>query len=255
MAPTPEPAPASEQARSRKPASGAPLLELVAVMDRLRSPGGCPWDAEQTHRSLATYLLEETYEALEAIDCDDAAGMREEFGDVLLQVVFHSRIAAEDPVAPWTIDDVAAGIRDKLVARHPHVFADQVAHSAAEVEANWQARKVAEKSRESVLDGIPAALPALVLAQATIVRAARGRVGIPPGSAPAREAAARALDALDDGGPQPGPGDAAQAYGDLLLALVALGAERGLDAEAALRARVRGFGEAIRAAEGAPQPR
>ena len=101
---------------------GARLLDLVAVMDRLRSPGGCPWDAEQTHESLTTYLVEETYETLEAIETGDRDHLREELGDLLLQVVFHSRIAAEDSDDPWSVDDVAGDIAAKLVRRHPHVF-------------------------------------------------------------------------------------------------------------------------------------
>jgi len=106
-------------------APGARLLDVVATMDRLRSPGGCPWDAEQTHDSLAPYLLEEAYEAFQAIEDDDSAALREELGDVLLQVAFHSRLAEErDEPDRWTIDDVAAGLVDKLVRRHPHVFGD-----------------------------------------------------------------------------------------------------------------------------------
>ena len=102
---------------------GARLLDLVATMDRLRSPGGCPWDAEQTHESLVTYLVEETYETIEAIETGDRDHLREELGDLLLQVMFHSRIAAEHAEAPWSVDDVAGDIVDKLVRRHPHVFA------------------------------------------------------------------------------------------------------------------------------------
>ncbi|MDZ7578476.1 MAG: MazG nucleotide pyrophosphohydrolase domain-containing protein [Candidatus Nanopelagicales bacterium] len=102
---------------------GGKFLELVAVMDTLRSPGGCPWDAQQTHRSLAEYLIEECYETVEAIETDDDAGMLEELGDLLLQIVFHARIAQDNPDRPWDIDDVAEGIIDKLVRRHPHVFA------------------------------------------------------------------------------------------------------------------------------------
>jgi XTP/dITP diphosphohydrolase len=160
---------------------GARLLDLVAVMDRLRSPGGCPWDAEQTHRSLAPYLLEETYETLEAIDSGDRDHLREELGDLLLQVVFHARVAAEDPEDPWTVDDVAAGITEKLVRRHPHVFADATAPSAAHVEAAWEQLKAAEKQRGSVLDGIPPALPALALADATVRRARRAGLPLPDG--------------------------------------------------------------------------
>ncbi len=126
--PTPAPGP-----REVPTPSGEPLLELIAVMDRLRSPGGCPWDAEQTHQSLVSYLTEEAHEAVEAIETGDRAAMREELGDVLLQVMFHSRIAQEDESDPWSIDDVAAGIATKLVARHPHVFGDETADSAAHV--------------------------------------------------------------------------------------------------------------------------
>ena len=111
--------------------SGEPLLELIRVMDRLRSPGGCPWDAQQTHRSLVEYLIEESYETVEAIETEDRDALREELGDVLLQVMFHSRIAQESADGPFSIDDVAQGIVDKLVSRHPHVFGDATADSAA----------------------------------------------------------------------------------------------------------------------------
>lgn len=134
---------------------GSALLRAVAVMDQLRSPGGCPWDAEQTHASLRPYLVEETYEALEAIDSGDLDHLREELGDVLLQVLFHSRVAAEAPNG-FTIDDVAHGLVDKLTRRHPHVFGDVEVEDAAEVTANWETIKAAEKSaRTHPLDGIP----------------------------------------------------------------------------------------------------
>lgn len=126
--------------------SGAALLDLVAVMDRLRSPGGCPWDAEQTHASLVPYLVEETYEAVEAIESGERDHMAEELGDVLLQVVFHARVAQEDEVAPFDIDDVAAGIAAKLRRRHPHVFGDVVADTPEAVAANWSVIKAAEKA-------------------------------------------------------------------------------------------------------------
>ncbi len=118
---------------------GARILELVEVMDRLRSPGGCPWDARQTHRSLVEYLVEEAYETLEAIETDDDDGLREELGDLLLQVVFHARIGQENPENAWDIDDVAGGIVDKLIRRHPHVFGGTDALSAEQVETNWHA--------------------------------------------------------------------------------------------------------------------
>ncbi|WP_137119897.1 MazG family protein [Segeticoccus rhizosphaerae] len=144
---------------------GARLLDLVAVMDRLRSPGGCPWDAEQTHESLVPYLLEEAHEAVEAIESGDRQHMVEELGDLLLQVAFHARVGQEDPDEPFDVDDVAAGIVDKLVRRHPHVFADVDASTPAEVEANWETIKAAEKpSRSSPFEGIPVGMPPLARA-------------------------------------------------------------------------------------------
>jgi XTP/dITP diphosphohydrolase len=215
--------------------AGGRLLDLVAVMDRLRSPGGCPWDREQTHRSLAPYLLEETYETLEAIDAADASHLREELGDLLLQVVFHARIAAEDPDEPWTIDDVAAGITDKLVRRHPHVFADAVAESAAHVEAAWDRLKATEKARSSALDGIPATLPALALAAKTIGRSRRA------GVAPPTAGTVPPVDTADE-----------RAIGEALLGLVALAEENGVDAEQALRGAVRRYAGVVRENEAQP---
>ena len=129
-------------------APGARLLDVVAVMDRLRSPGGCPWDAKQTHDSLKPYLLEEAYEAYAAIEDGDRADLREELGDVLLQVAFHARLAQEHS-EPWSIDDVAGDLVDKLVRRHPHVFAGA---PADDLDATWEAMKKAEKGRTSVTD-------------------------------------------------------------------------------------------------------
>jgi XTP/dITP diphosphohydrolase len=225
-----QPAPVVEILTGSYDLPGARLLDLVAVMDRLRSPGGCPWDREQTHRSLATYLLEETYEALEAIETDPAH-LREELGDLLLQVVFHARIAEEHETDPWSIDDVAAGIVDKLVRRHPHVFADADASTAAHVEARWDELKRSEKSRASALDGVPAALPALSLASKVMGRAARA------GVAPA------AL-AVDPSAP----------IGELLLAVVARARADGVDPEQELRDAVRRYAEAVRRAETEPAP-
>jgi XTP/dITP diphosphohydrolase len=144
---------------------GARLLDLVAVMDRLRSPGGCPWDARQTHVSLLPYLLEESHEVMEAVETLPTTGnrehLREELGDLLLQVMFHARIAQEDPQAPFGIDEVAAGIVAKLVSRHPHVFAGDTATDADEVAVTWEELKAAEKSRTGLYEGIPASLPSL----------------------------------------------------------------------------------------------
>lgn len=198
---------------------GARLLDLVTVMDRLRSE--CPWDQQQTHRSLATYLLEETYETLEAIESGDVAHLREELGDLLLQVYFHARIAAEAGPAGFTIDDVAAGIVDKLVHRHPHVFAGLDVADADEVNRNWEALKTAEKGRASVLDGIPGQLPALALADKVVGRAAR--VAVVPSGDPT--------------------------LGERLLSLVVEARAAGADPEQELRDAVRRLAAAVRAAE------
>jgi XTP/dITP diphosphohydrolase len=195
---------------------GARLLDLVAVMDRLRAD--CPWDREQTHRSLATYLLEESYETLEAIESGDVAHLREELGDLLLQVVFHARIAAERGSGGFDIDDVARGIAEKLVYRHPHVFAGLEVADAAEVDRNWEALKAAEKQRSSPVEGIPLALPALAYAEKVVGRLSKAGV-LPTGI----------------GGPA-GPG---AALGAELLRLVVAAREAGLDAEQELREAVR----------------
>ena len=139
------------------------LLRLLEVMDQLRSPGGCPWDAEQTHQSLIKYLLEESYEFIDSVESEDRQAMKEELGDLLLQVYFHARIAEEHPTEPFSIEDVAAGIADKLVRRHPHVFGDVKAESSDEVLQNWELLKAAEKSRTSATDGIALSQPALPL--------------------------------------------------------------------------------------------
>ncbi|MFZ4509373.1 MAG: MazG family protein [Candidatus Nanopelagicales bacterium] len=211
------------------------LSELVAVMDRLRSPGGCPWDARQTHRSLAEYLLEEAYETVEAIESGDRDDLREELGDLLLQVVFHARIAQEDADDPWDIDDVARGIIAKLVRRHPHVFSDDgdAVTTADDVESRWHALKAQEKGRASVTEGIPEALPALLRASKVLARSEHLDIPLP-------EAVDLAADIDDE-----------EALGDLLLVLVAAGRARGWDAEAALREAVRRQARRIRDAEGA----
>lgn len=199
---------------------GARLLDVWAVMDRLRSPGGCPWDAKQTHASLLPYLLEEAYEACAAIEDGDLAGLREELGDVLLQVVFHARLAQEQ--AGWSIDEVAGDLVDKLVRRHPHVFAGA---AAGDVEGSWEALKQAEKRRTSVTDGVPLGQPALALAAKLQSRASRLGVPTIPGSV------------LADG------------LGAALWDLVASCLESGVDPEAALRAAARVFRDRLAAAE------
>jgi XTP/dITP diphosphohydrolase len=202
---------------------GARLLDVVAVMDRLRSPGGCPWDAEQTHESLVKYLVEEAHEAAEAIAAGDRDHMREELGDVLLQVAFQSRVAEEHADAPFDIDDVAGGLVAKLVRRHPHVFADGDASSPEEVERAWEQIKAQERAEQAghaggeaghagLLHGIPASLPALIAADKVLARWERGGRGdLPTG---------------DD-------------IGARLLALVAEARAAGLDPEAELRRALR----------------
>jgi len=208
---------------------GAGLLELVEIMDRLRSPGGCPWDAEQTHASLLPYALEEAYEVAEAVEQGDREALVEELGDLLLQVVFHARIAQEDGTAAFDIDEVAAGIVTKLRRRHPHVFSDAHAPTAAHVEASWERIKAEEKGRESVFDGVPVALPALARADKVLGRLERAVL-------PGRRPTVAEVPLPDD-------------LGAHLLGLVAAARRAGADAEAALRQAVRETETAARAGE------
>ena len=141
-------------------------------MDKLRSPGGCPWDAEQDHQSLLKYLLEESYEFIEAVEDEDRVAMQEELGDLLLQVFFHARVAEDHKSAPFNIEDVAKGIADKLERRHPHVFGDISVKDSAEVVENWEKLKATEKGRRSAIEGVPLAQPALPLIAKLLDRAA-----------------------------------------------------------------------------------
>ncbi|AXT85832.1 hypothetical protein C6I20_11965 [Aeromicrobium sp. A1-2] len=186
---------------------GSALLDVVEVMDRLRRE--CPWTAQQSHDSLSHYLLEEAHETLEALDSGDGDHLREELGDLLMQIVFHARIAAEGE--GWDIDDVAAGIAAKLVSRNPHVFGDVTVSSAEEVDANWQRLKAIEKQRTSAFEGVPASLPALAYADKVI-----GRLGT-----------------IDVTG---------EDLGSRLLALVTEARGEGRDAEEVLRQAVRLLG-------------
>ena len=227
--------------------AGQRLLRLVDVMDRLRAE--CPWDARQTHASLAPYLLEETYEALEALEAEDLVGLREELGDVLLQVIFHARVAAERTDGTgFTIDDVADGIADKLVRRHPHVFSDVTVAGADEVKQNWDSIKAAERAAAgapgSALDGVPFGQPALSLAAQLTSRA--GRAG-----APAELADLAGAPQLAAGQEQDGPGGAAVSpLGAELFALAVRASEAGLDPELELRAAARAYRDRVRAWEG-----
>lgn len=215
------------------PGGGAePLRDLVEAMDRLRSPGGCPWDAEQTHGSLARYALEETYELVEAIETGDRAGLREELGDVLFQVVFHARVAQEDTDDPFTLDDVAADLVAKLHRRHPHVFGADEYVDAAHLTARWDQIKQEEKARESVFDGVPLEQGALSRAQKVVSRARRA--GLP------------------DGGSADASGPAhltSEDVGAELLAVVRRAQAADVDAEGALRAALRTLETEIRGIE------
>ena len=217
-------------------APGARLLDLVQIMDTLRV--SCPWDRQQTHESLLGYLLEEAYEAVDAIESGDHAAMREELGDVLFQVYFHARVAAERPAADggFTIDDVAGALAAKLIRRHPHVFGSVTVSSADEVNANWEAIKQAERAAKaasgasgggppSVLDGVAFGQPALSLAAQLQRRAERAGIDVPASP------------------------DGAGSVGDELMAVVARARAAGLDPELELRAAARRFADAVREQE------
>jgi XTP/dITP diphosphohydrolase len=209
------------------------LDDLVSVMARLRAE--CAWDAEQTHRSLVPYLLEESAELVDSIETDDVPGMREELGDVLYQVLFHADIAAAEE--GFDIQDVAAGLALKMKRRHPHVFGDSAASTPEEIREQWLEVKAREKaSRSSVLDGIPRGMSALALADKLLDRAEQvGAAGaLEAGGAPDTSAVPFASE--DDLGP-------------LLLALVRSARARGLDAERALRSTLRSLEDEIRAGE------
>ncbi len=213
--------------------AGAELLRLVEVMRRLRDPDdGCPWDLEQDHATLLPYLVEETYELVEAVEAGDDTDLLEELGDVLLQIVFHARISRDRGV--FGIDEVARGIADKLVRRHPHVFADGDASSPAEVQANWDRLKDEEKGRAGPFDGVPAAGPGLELL-GTLQRKAAKRGLTPPDLDPSVAAVGSA--ARDCAGAPAEQREAA--VGRLLASVVALAGELGVDPEAAARVAAR----------------
>ena len=245
----------SEQARPLDTARAtSALLEAIAVMDELRSPGGCPWDAEQTHASLARYAIEEAHEVAEAAEAVDAgpgrsAPLVEELGDLLLQVLFHARIGQESDSEPFDIADVADVLAAKLRRRHPHVFAAASARDAGQVRALWDDIKAGERAAkssgagelsESVLTGIPEQLPALMRAQKVLGRAQKAGIAV----GPEFEAERGDTDA-----------EAASEIGAELLAVVARAQALGVDAESALRNQVRAMADQVRSAEReAPRP-
>ncbi len=212
--------------------------DLLATAHKLRAPGGCPWDAEQTHESLVQYLIEETYELVDAIEFGNRDEILEELGDVLYQVVFHSDLAAAGSLGePFDIQDVAAKMSEKMISRHPHVFGDeaQLAEFAAstgdEVMQNWDAHKKREKpERESVLDGIATGMPALALASKVLGKAEK--IGL-----------------LEAGATGPIQVEDEDQLGGLLLAIVTSARASGLDAERALRSAVRDLMGDIRKVE------
>ena len=214
------------------------LEDLLATAHKLRAPGGCPWDAEQTHESLVKYLLEETYELIDAIESGKREDILEELGDVLYQVVFHSDLAASGSLGePFDIQDVAAKMRDKMVSRHPHVFGDaeELAKFAAstgdEVMLNWDNHKKREKpERESVLDGVAIAMPSLALADKVLGKAEK--IGL------LEAGAAGPIQVADE-----------EQLGGLLLAIVTSARANGLDSERALRSAVRDLMDDIRKVE------
>jgi tetrapyrrole methylase family protein/MazG family protein len=216
---------------------------LVEIMRRLRAPGGCPWDAEQTHESLKRYLLEECYEVIEAIDANDPAHLKEELGDLMLQPVFHAAIAEE--TGAFTMDDVLDAICDKLIRRHPHVFGDQVVKSASEQVENWERIKKQEKTekgeeRRSALSGVPPHLPALLKAQKITEKAAR--VGFDWEHVD--QVFAKVLEELKEFEETMAVGNQARMeaeLGDLLFSIVNLGRFLALDPEEALRKTIERF--------------
>jgi XTP/dITP diphosphohydrolase len=203
---------------------GAAFSELVAVMARLRAPGGCPWDAEQTHRSLSVHLIEEAYETLDAIDRQDMDHLKEELGDLLLQVVFHSEIA--DETESFDVKDVVETLVAKLIQRHPHVFGDVAVAGAAEVVVNWEALKAEQKGRKSLDDGLPPGLPALVHAHKVLRRVS----GVGQAHNPSAERLAELCRQLSADVSE-------QSVGAVLLEVVAMAGAAGVDPEGALRRR------------------
>jgi len=219
---------------SATPAEGrtiSALDTLIETVAKLRAPGGCPWDADQTHASLVQYLVEESHELIEAIESGSREEMLEELGDVLYQVLFHADLAAHTSGEDFDIQDVAAHMTAKMVGRHPHVFGDLTLDTADDVSAAWDGFKAAEKPhRTSVLDGIPVGMPALALADKVLGRAQK--IGV-----------------LETDAAFPLPIESEAELGPLLLAIVSAAKAQGLDAERALRGTLRDLQSEIRAAE------
>lgn len=211
------------------------LIRLVEVMDRLRSPGGCPWDAEQSHESLIKYQLEESYEFIEAVESGNRDDIQEELGDLLLQVYFHARIAQEHPVRPFDIDAVAGAVADKLIFRHPHVFGDKKVNSSDEVLANWEKIKNVEKGRTEFDEGVPMGQPALPLAAKLILRAAKNELPLPPKIEPSQVESNSGSDRESE-------------LGETLLSLISWAVAEKIDPESALRKAALKYRDSIKEA-------
>ena len=208
------------------------LIRLREVMDKLRSPGGCPWDAEQDHQSLLKYLLEESYEFIEAVEDNDRIAMQEELGDLLLQVFFHARVAEDDKDQPFNIEDIAKGIADKLERRHPHVFGGSSVKDSAEVLENWEKQKAEEKGRTSAIDGVPLAQPALPLIAKLLYRADKFDYKL------SIDQDFKLNESID-----------ADSFGKLMVGIIAQAVDLGIDPEASLRNAAKGLIKDIQAHE------
>ena len=221
----------------QKPPTKNGVAGLIELMDLLRSKDGCPWDNEQTHQSLIEYLLEESYEFAEAVESGNRQAIREELGDVLLQVVFHSKIAQEHLQDPFNIDDVADVITNKLIKRHPHIFSDSKDLTSLEVENNWEMIKQKEKSRTSITDGVPVAMPALMHADKLITRVKSVKDEI---------AQVKETQLVNDVKKEL---NSEAEVGRFLLSFVAMCNERGIDSESALRKAISQYRDEIKKSE------
>ena len=221
----------------QNPPSKNGVAGLIELMEILRSKDGCPWDNEQTHQSLIEYLLEESFEFAEAVESGDRQAIREELGDVLFQVIFHSRIAQEDKTDPFNIDDVANVITNKLMKRHPHIFGDTGDLTKEEVEANWEQIKQKEKGRTSITDGVPIAMPALMHADKLITRVKS------VDNKSAQVAKSTQVESLSQ------ELQKEEEVGQFLLSFVAMCNEKGIDSESALRKAISKYREEIKKSE------
>jgi len=243
---TPEPAPGNGYGKEWGNQIAAALLQLVAIVERLRSEQGCPWDRQQTPTSLIPYMLEETYEVIESIEAGDHEALKEELGDVLLHIVFQSRIAEEQQ--QFTLAASIQTVVEKLIRRHPHVFGDASVQSTAEVRQRWEAAKQREKGRQSLLDGVPRTLPALTRARRVQEKAAS--VGFDwPDIAAVWEKVNEELEELQTAHAAADPAAIAEEFGDVLFSLVNLGRFLHLSAEDTLRQAIAKFERRFRGIE------